>query len=115
MLTARLTWNSGITRREKELPRDKWDGGIETSWHGRQWVVVKQQILASVECVKFQGISNKIVEEDGKNALKWYFCKRNQKSFGKEENSTAEEVALASAKLHCTADPVSVANGEYRS
>jgi hypothetical protein len=74
MLTARLTWNSENTRREKELPREKWDGGSKTSWHGRQWVVVKQQILASVECVKCQGmveISNKIVEEDGKNALKW--------------------------------------------
>jgi hypothetical protein len=69
MLTAWLTWNSEITRREKELPREKWDRGRETSWQGRQWVVVNEQILASVECVKCQGMSNKIVEGDGGNAL----------------------------------------------
>jgi hypothetical protein len=36
-------------------------------------------------------------------------CKRG------EEYIEAKDVALASATLHCTAGPVSIANGEYRS
>jgi hypothetical protein len=62
-------------------------------------------------------ISNGIVEEDGKNTQMVplqtqpkIICKR-----GGEEYIEAKEVALASATLHCTAGPVSVANGEYRS
>jgi hypothetical protein len=74
-----LTWNDEAERLGKELAREKWNGERETSLKGRKWIIVKKQILADIECVKCQGAVktfNKIVEEDGKNNLKWLYLQR---------------------------------------
>lgn len=75
VLTFPVTWNGEAARLRKELPRKCWDGTREESYHGKDWIVVKKEIMAKLECIKCQGLTevwNKIVEEDGKEKLKWY-------------------------------------------
>jgi hypothetical protein len=57
VLTVPLLWNGEAKRLEKEFSREKWDGERQTSQHGYKWIVVMQQSVANVKCVKCQGMS----------------------------------------------------------